>query len=249
MVDTTSKSGLLRRIGLALLLSVTALLAACSDEQAGTAAEGEITAVAEMADAAPEREQIPWDLSDIYESREAWDEARQWVLGQIPALQSYRGRLGESPNVLLEALLLQSQVTQEGYKVAVYGSMTSDQDQRISENQEMRQLGQEMFSQLGQATSWATPEILEIGAERIMEFVATDPQGYDRFRFTLQNILRNAPHTLSPEGEAIMAAADIATNQAFQTYSLLANSDIPWPTITLRSKSTGPTGLMIAASY
>jgi len=245
----------LRRFGLALLLTTALpLVAACSQEGASTGDEGassdpaqvETTDGAADADAAPEREQISWDLTDIYADRDAWDAARQDVIDQIPALQSYQGRLGESAEVLLEAMTLQSDVTREGIKVLVFAGMTSDQDQRISENQEMRQLGQEMFAQVNQATSWATPELLEVGEERINEFVASNPEGFARFGFTLENILRGADHTLSEEGERIMAASGVATSQAFQTYSLLANSDMQWPTITL---STGEEVRLLPALY
>ncbi len=240
--------GGLKRLGLVLLLGVALPLAACSDQSgdntdaAATASndDGEVAAVddgsgngMDEADTTPAHEQISWDLTDIFEDRAAWDESRLWVLAQIPRMQSYQGRLGESAEVLLEALNTSTEVQQVGVYVSVYAGMTSDQDQRISENQEMRGLSQQMFSELGQATAWATPEILAIGEDRIMEFVASDPEAFERHLFGLENILRNAPHTLSDEGERIMAAAGIVTGQPFQSYSLLVNSDIEWPTITL----------------
>jgi len=248
MIDLTSPAGL-SRLALLLMLGAAVPLAACSNEQGSETATEETVAEdgADMAaDAEPAHEQISWDLSDIFPNNEAWDEARLALLERIPELQSYQGRLGESPEVLLEALRLQSEVTQEAYKVIVYAGMMSDEDQRVGENQEHRQMGQELGARLTQATSWATPEILEIGAERIMEFVASDPEGYDQFRFTLQNTLRNAPHTLSSEGERIMALASLPANQAFQTYSLLANSDIEWPTVTL---SDGTEAYLSPAGY
>ncbi len=243
-LDLDILSGL-KRLSFVLLLGVALPLAACSDNGGNadnadaTVAEGngDVAATDGMADdgaeATPEREQISWDLSDIFEDRAAWDEARLWVLAQIPRLQSYQGRLGESAEVLLEALNTSTEVQQVGVNVLVYAGMSSDEDQRVAENQEMRGLAQQMFSEVGQATSWATPEILAIGEDRIMEFVASDPEGFERHRFGLENTLRNAPHTLTDEGERIMAAAGIVTNQPFQSYSLLVNSDIEWPTITL----------------
>ncbi len=234
-IETSEPTGRIKQLGLIMALAVMLPLAACNQEQAGTTEEPASTEAAAAAEeqASPAREQISWDLTDVFATYEDWDAARQHVLEQIPALQAYQGRLGESAETLLEGLRLSSEVIQEGYKVSVYAGMTSDQDQGISENQEMRGLSQVMFSQVGQATSWTTPEILSVGEARITEFMDSDPEGFAPYRFGLEDILRNAPHTLSPEGEAIMAAAGIATGQAFQTYSLLVNSDIVWPTITL----------------
>ncbi len=45
--------------------------------------------------------------------------------------------------------------------------------------------------------------------------------------------LRNAPHTLSPETEQTLSYFSQTFGAPNETYSLLANSDIPWPTITL----------------
>jgi oligoendopeptidase F len=55
-----------------------------------------------------------------------------------------------------------------------------------------------------------------------------------------------APHTLSSEGEAIMAAASVALGGAQRIYTQLKNSDIPWPTVTL---STGEEIRLDAAGY
>ena len=235
-------SSRIKRLSLILAMAALLPLAACNQETSSS------TDASDGVDEAPlsAHEQISWDLTDIYASREDWDAAREHVLAQIPELQAYQGRLGESAEVLLEAMEMGSSVQQEGIKVAIYANMTSDQDQRDSENQEMRGLSQLMFSQLGQATSWTTPEILAVGEETIMGFMDSNPEGFARFRFGVENTLRNAPHTLSPEGEGIMAAAGIATNQAFQTYSLLVNSDIVWPTITL---STGEEVYLSQSAY
>ena len=235
----------LKRISLVLALAALLPLAACNQEQ-GASTENEEGAATEEVAAAPTQEQISWDLTDIFASREDWDTARLSVLEQIPALQAYQGRLGESAETLLAAMRLSTAVQQEGTLVAIYASMTSDQDQRIDENQEMRGLAQLMGSELGQATSWTTPEILAIGEETITAYMDSDPEGFAPYRFGIEDTLRNAQYTLSPEGEAIMAAAGIATSQAFQTYSLLVNSDIVWPTITL---STGEEVYLSQSAY
>jgi len=234
MSDLSALAARFSRLALLLLFAAALPLAACSDKgDQGASEETAAAGMEETAPAAPAHEQISWDLSDIFATQDDWNAARLALLDRIPELQSYQGRLGEGPDVLLAFLRLQTEITTEAYKVLVYAGMLSDEDQRIGEHQEMRQSAQEMASRLTQAASWATPEILELGAERVMEYIAADPEGYDPYRFPLQNTLRNAPHTLSSEGERIMALAALPTGQAFQTYSLLANSDIEWPTITL----------------
>jgi len=58
--------------------------------------------------------------------------------------------------------------------------------------------------------------------------------------------LRNAPHTLGDEAEETLAFFTQAFGAANNIYSVVANSDIPWPTITL---STGEEGVIDSQGY
>lgn len=195
---------------------------------------------------APEREQIPWDLSDMYESREDWEASRENVLDRIPELEGFEGRLSEGPETMLEALETMSEVTREGENVYVYSNLLFDENQANSDAAGMTQQANEMFAAMGRATSWINPEIIELGPERIEEYIASDPEGFAPFAHQLRNTVRNAQYILSPEGEAIMAAAGILNGQPRDTYDLLTNSDIEWPTITL---STGEEVVINHAGY
>ncbi|MDX2225285.1 MAG: M3 family oligoendopeptidase, partial [Rhodospirillaceae bacterium] len=86
------------------------------------------------------------------------------------------------------------------------------------------------------AVSWLSTDILAIGAEKIEAFIAAEP-GLAPHAHSLRNILRAAPHTLSPEGERIMAAVGALRADPEQIYELAVNADIPWPTVTLADAS------------
>ena len=64
-------------------------------------------------------------------------------------------------------------------------------------------------------------------------FVAANPALKTRFDFYLANIVRQAEHTLSPEGEAILAIAGAPLQAPGEIAGQLRSSDIPWPTIKL----------------
>ena len=53
------------------------------------------------------------------------------------------------------------------------------------------------------------------------------------FAFQLDDSLRNAPHTLGQEAEQTLSYLSQSFGAPNNIYSLIANSDIPWPTITL----------------
>jgi oligoendopeptidase F len=173
-----------------------------------------------------------WDLSEIYPSVEAWDKAREEVLKDLELIEARRDTLGDSANSLYEALALVSDATRKAARVSAYASLKADEDVRITEGQERDQLSQIMFARLNEATAWMQPELLRVGEEVINAYINEDER-LNRFAFQLEDSLRNAPHTLGDEAEETLAYFSQAFAAPYNTYSLVANSDIPWPTVTL----------------
>ncbi len=197
------------------------------------------------AEQSAEKEVVAWDLSDMYATPEAWTADREALLAMLPVLEGYKGRLGESAKTLLEALDAVGDTEAKVGRLFVYAGLKSDEDLRISENQERRSLGGSLFARYSQATSYFPPEILSVGAERIEAFIAEEP-GLAKHAFGLRDILRQAPHTLGSEAEEVMALASEVRAGPNQIYEVLSSSDIKWPTITL---STGEEVTLNQAAY
>ncbi|MEM7502377.1 MAG: oligoendopeptidase F [Pseudomonadota bacterium] len=173
-----------------------------------------------------------WDLTELYPSEGDWDAARQAVLEDIDALESHRGTLGDSADALYSALAAISAASKEASRVYTYASLSADEDLRESSTQERRQLGQVMYARFSEATAWVQPEILAVGAEVIGAYQNEDAR-LARFAYQLDDALRNAPHTLSEEAEEALAYFSQSFNAPTGIYSLMANSDIPWPEVEL----------------
>ena len=177
-----------------------------------------------------------WDLSDIYPDDNAWDAARKKMLADIPGLQKYKGTLGTSADTLAAALVAQSDLGRTASRIYTYISLKADADLRVAANQEKQAQAGDMFTAFSEATSWIAPELLALGAAKIDAFVAASPVLKSRFDFYLADIVRQAAHTLSPEGEILLAGTSSPFSGARDIREQLVASDIPWPTVTL---STG----------
>jgi oligoendopeptidase F len=177
-----------------------------------------------------------WDLTEIYPDDSAWDAARKQALAALGGIARYKGRLGESADVLAEALVLQSDLGRTVARVYTYASLKADEDVRAATWQERQAQAIDLYTAFGEATAWFSPEILAVGKPRIDSFVAANPTLGSRFDFYLANIVRQAEHTLSPEGEAILASASAPLQAPDDISGQLRSSDIPWPTTKL---STG----------
>lgn len=177
-----------------------------------------------------------WNLADLYPDTAAWDAARRKVLAAIPSLAKYRGRLGESADTLAAFMIAQSDLYREGGRVFSYASLKADEDLRVSADQERQAQAIDMFTAFGEATAWFSPELLTVGKAKIDQFVASNATLKKRFDFALADTLRQADHTLTPEGEMLLAGAGSALSGPRDVREQLVASDIPWPTVTL---STG----------
>jgi oligoendopeptidase F len=197
------------------------------------------------AEEASEPEVIAWDLSDMYATPEAWTADREALLAMLPKLESYQGRLGKSAKTLLKALEAAGEAEARLGRLFVYAGLKSDEDLRISENQERRSMAGALLAQYSQAVSYFSPEILSVGGKKIEAFIAREP-GLAKHAFGLRDILRQAPHTLGNEAEELMAMVSEVRGGPSRVYRTLASSDIKWPTITL---STGEEVTLNQAAY
>ena len=180
-------------------------------------------------------EQITWELTDLYPSVEAWNAKKTALEARVADLARYRGRLGENAAVLREALDAISGTDKELVRLYVYAFLKSDEDRRIAEHQERRSVAAALLSEFEEATSFVSPELLRVGSATIERFLGEDP-GLDKHAFSLRNILRQEPHTLSAEAEAVLAATGPVVQGLARIYAMLSSSDMPFPMVTL---STG----------
>ncbi len=177
-------------------------------------------------------ERYTWDLTELYPTEAAWNEAREEVMASLDEIEARRGTLGDSADSLYKTHRLVSDTLRKGGRVFVYASLEADEDLRDTSAQERRQLAQIMYARFTESTAWIQPELLEVGREVVESYVAEDER-LAPFAFQLDDALRNAPHTLGEEAEQTLAYFTQTFGAPTTVYDMIANSDIPWPTVTL----------------
>jgi oligoendopeptidase F len=213
---------------------------ASADPMPGPMWDDEATSAAEA-----EREPVEWDLTRLYADVEAWDAARLDVLERLRPIEEMADTFEPSAAALADLSEQTSDIGREALRVSSYAFMDSDTDLRNGDKLARRGQAQAMFAAYGEATAWISPMVQAVGEKQIETWIAEEPR-LSKHAFGLRETLRSAPHTLSPEGESLMAAASVALGGAQRIYTQLKNSDIPWPTITL---STGEELRLDAAGY
>ena len=185
-----------------------------------------------MAHTLPTRSQVDpaytWAITDLYPSDQAWREAFDSVRGLVNHLAGYRGRLGESAATLLAFLQLQDEIDLQGDRVISYAFRKSDEDTRNAVYQEMSAQCQNLLVELSQALSFQTPELLAIDDATLEAFYAQEP-ALAHYRLMLSRIRSKKDHTLSPDGEALLASAERMAQAPDDIFSLLNDADMTYP--------------------
>ncbi|TWG29744.1 oligopeptidase F [Geobacillus sp. C56-T2] len=182
----------------------------------------------------PSRSEIPieetWRLEDIFPADEAWEQEFRQVKAMIPKLGEYKGRLGESPELLYEALQYQDEVSMRLGKLYTYAHMRYDQDTTNSFYQGLDARAKSLYSEASSAMAFIVPEILAIDEATLRAFL----EQYEPLRLyahALDEITRQRPHVLSAEEEALLAQAAEVMQSASNTFSALNNADLTFPAI------------------
>ncbi|HVN75298.1 MAG TPA: oligoendopeptidase F [Thermoanaerobaculaceae bacterium] len=177
-------------------------------------------------------EKYRWNLGDLYATPQAFDAARQQFAGRLPELDAHRGKLGGSPAAMKSALDLYFSLAKELGRLGSYASMRSDEDTRVAEALGARQEVMQLASEFSSHSSWIAPEVLALPAGTVAKFLAAEP-GLAPYRFFLEDIERQRPHTLSQGEEKILAEAGLVSPAPSTIYGVLANADLPFPEVTL----------------
>lgn len=174
-----------------------------------------------------------WDLTELYPDLAAWDAARKDVVAALPRLAAYKSTLAQGADAMARALEDISAVTLKFMRVYVHASLRADEDVRVSANQERSAQVEDLFAAFGEATAWSSPEVLELGKDKVEGYIAANATLKRRFAYSLRKTLRQAAHTLDAKGEQILAAVSSPLSGPQTIREQLFSSDIPWPTVTL----------------
>ncbi|MEO7189510.1 MAG: oligoendopeptidase F [Vicinamibacterales bacterium] len=185
--------------------------------------------VVERADIA---ESFTWNLADLYPSVDAWQIARAQLETGLPQLRAFKGTLGSSPAALAATFESLNELRRTFSRVAVYASLLGDQDTRAAGPQGMRQQVTQLAAALNAEAAYIEPEVLRFPAGTVERFLAEEAR-LAPFRFDLEDILRRAAHTLSPEEERILADAGPMGSSASTIFTVLSNADFPYPHVRL----------------
>ena len=165
-----------------------------------------------------------WNLSSLFANDADWEKAFSELESKIDTYETFRGRLGESAETLLEALQFESDFSRDAERVAIYSFLKTTEDQGNSDCQAMKARFQNLAVRANQAASFIGPELLAIEQEK-MDALVADPL-IAPFQLQLKRLLRERPHTLSDREERLLAMQGEMASAAGNAFRQLNDVDL-----------------------
>ena len=175
-------------------------------------------------------EKDTWDLSTIYPTDQAWEEALKDLTEQLETVAQYEGHLLDSADSLLEITEFSLEMERQMEKLYVYAHMKNDQDTRESKYQEYYAKAMTLYSQLDQAFSFYEPEFMEISEKQYADFLEAQPK-LQVYQHYFDKLLQGKDHVLSQREEELLAGAGEIFGSASETFAILDNADIVFPCV------------------
>ncbi|MBY6180002.1 MULTISPECIES: oligoendopeptidase F [Staphylococcus] len=166
-----------------------------------------------------------WDLTTIFKSDEAFEEALKEVEGYLGKEEQFKGHLADSANTLYDALALEDEIGTKLEKVYVYAHLKQDQDTSNDKYTGFESRAHQLIIKISSAWSFLVPEILQIDEAKLQSFIETN-DNLKRYEFDLKLINEKRPHILDAEQEKLLTEAQDALSTPGNVYGMFSNADL-----------------------
>jgi len=170
-----------------------------------------------------------WDLSPIFQTIGAWEALFQTLEKKLPIYDDFKGTLAQRPDVLLACIEFDHSVGRDMARLYTFAHLKNDEDKTQPDNEGLSQRALNLYTRIGEASSFISPEIGAIPAEQLTAFL--DKEAFAPYRFYLEQIIRNIPHTRDAQTEQLLAMAGESLGAPQRIFSQLDNADLNFGTV------------------
>lgn len=176
-------------------------------------------------------EEYKWDLSEFFESNEAFFKASEEVDSKIDIFNDYRGCTKDG-NKLYEYLIKLREVETIVEKMDAYAWLKNDEELGKKESLEMLSKSKDAIAKINNVNSFFEPELLKLSKDEF-ENLFKENSKLEEYRAFLLDIYRNKEHTLNESEEKIVNSLVMATNNFSDMSSTLLNMEHDYGKVTL----------------
>lgn len=166
---------------------------------------------------------MKWDLTYLFESEEAFKEALQQLSIYPDKIKQYKGKLNIEES-FVEYIKLSDEIDEKLSRVFQYAHLKNDLNKKDVESANQLQKVYFFLYDLMEITSFESPEILNIGKKKIMEFIDHNPE-IAAHRFLMEKQFHMNKHVLSANKEQMLSYFNTYSDVGSDLYDALSTSD------------------------
>ncbi|MEL4024698.1 oligoendopeptidase F [Lysinibacillus endophyticus] len=174
-----------------------------------------------------------WDLTDLFENEQQFEEALQVVSEDATAIEAkFKGKITNS-TVAVEVIILYKNLSEKLVPIGNYSQLSLSVDQ-TNDKAQMRaaKVGQ-LYSKISAQLSFITSELLQLDEETLTE---TKNKAQD-FSHYIDKLIRKKPYQLHPEVEKTLAAFGSIFEAPYELYNTTKLVDMKFENFEVNGKS------------
>ena len=181
----------------------------------------------------PTRQEIPeqdcWDLTPLFSSEQDWETLYKRLEDRIPGYAPFKDQLHMSYENFKACLDFDHGMSRDLEKIYTYAHLKNDQDKTNATADDLFQRAVNLYTRICDAASFITPQIQAIPQETMDQYLGQS--SILEYRFYLEQLIRNTPHTRNTEVEQLLAMAGESLAAPRQIFSQLDNADLDFGTL------------------
>ncbi|MDQ0206013.1 oligoendopeptidase F [Alkalicoccobacillus murimartini] len=169
-----------------------------------------------------------WDLTDLFETKEAWQEALYALQPAAEGITGFSGKLAERSENLLNCLEARESIMERIVLISTYATLKLSEDGTNAEAQADYAVATDILADVAASLSFIESDILSIPEKTIQHF-SEEQQGLSKFSVLLEKILAKKPYALSAESEKVLQALNPTLTSPYAIYSASKSADMTFP--------------------
>ncbi|WHH54452.1 oligoendopeptidase F [Bacillus paralicheniformis] len=187
-----------------------------------------------VAEKRPKRSEVPqeltWNLTDLFSSYEAWEDALVKIEEDLVSIGSFKGRLHEGADVLLDCLMLQEKLLERLVRAVAYTHLRKSEDLTNPVNQADASRMAALQAKLNAGLSFIQSEILEFPENQVETYIKNE-KGLEPFSKMLSEIMERKPYKLAPETEEALAVLGEVHDAPYKIFGMAKLADMQFSPI------------------
>lgn len=171
-----------------------------------------------------------WDLTDLFPSDEAWEDALEDIKQSVSDITQFKGRLATSAKTLLNCLQTYEHFQEKIIRISTYATLKLSADGSDANNQARSSKVAMTLADINAKLSFIKSELLSVSKETIEQFI-DEEKSLKTYRFMLEDILDNKPYTLAPETEQVIAYLSEVHDSPYMVYERSKSADMQFDPI------------------